>query len=116
MVNGLSSKGKYIYIHGGHSHIPYISPGSAGAGMIRWNPNTNQLEVNDGNIWIKFSETVPEIGLTDEAEEIMDWAREKMREEQRIKELCQRYPALQKAKDNYDLILNIIKDENENQI
>jgi hypothetical protein len=116
MINGLSSKGKYIYIHGGHSHIPYISPGSAGAGMIRWNPNTNQLEVNDGNIWIKFSETAPTIGLTDEAEEIMDWARGKMREERRIKELCQRYPALQKAKDNYDLILNIIKDENENQI
>ena len=117
MIDALSSKGKYTYIHGGHlGSRPNISPGSSGAGMLRYNPNTCQIEVNDGNIWMKFPDSTPVVGLTDEAEAAIDWAVKKMREEQRTEEFCQQYPALKKAKDNYELILNIIKDENENQI
>jgi hypothetical protein len=116
MINGVNSSGRYITVSGGFSPKPNISPGASGAGMLRWNPNMHQIEVNDGNTWIAISMNHATIELTPETEEILEWARERRRWEEKLKELCKRYPALKKAQDNYELILNIVRDEHENQI
>lgn len=116
MIKGISQSGKYLVVSGGNPSNPYISPGSSGAGMVRWNPNMNCMEVNDGNTWKTLDMNYASVGLSPEAESLLDWAREKQAEELRIKELCMKYPALQKAKDNYDLIFNIVKDEHENKV
>jgi hypothetical protein len=54
MIKGINSSSRYITVSGGANSGPYISPGAAGAGMLRWNPNINQMEVNDGNSWIRI--------------------------------------------------------------
>ena len=54
MIKNISGS-KYIMVSNSGSSDPYISPGSVGAGMLRWNPNMNCMEVNDGNMWKQFS-------------------------------------------------------------
>ena len=111
MINGIAPAGKYITISGGNSSGPYISPGAAGAGMMRYNPNTSNIEVNDGNSWQIMSSSYTSVGLTPEAESLLDWARQKRIEEQQMQTMLEQFPALKKAKDNFDLIWNLVKDE-----
>ncbi len=100
MIKGITQTGKYTVVSGGTSSNPYISPGAAGAGMVRWNPNMHQLEVNDGNSWQQISMNFATVGLTVEAELLLDWAREKMREEQEMKRLAEHHPAVAIAIEN----------------
>jgi hypothetical protein len=55
--------------------------------------------------------TFANVELTPEAESLLDWARQKRQEEQSITEMMEKYPALKKARDNYELIWNLVKDE-----
>jgi hypothetical protein len=116
MIKGINSSGRYITVTGGSNSGPYISPGAAAAGMLRWNPNLNQMEVNDGNSWISMNMGYPTIEMTPEAESLLDWARQRRAEEAKMQDMIEKYPALKKAKENYDLIWNLIKDEHKDQI
>jgi hypothetical protein len=91
-------------------HQPYISPGSQSAGMVRFNINSSELEVYDGIAWRPITSDV-EIGLGSEVEMILDWAREKMLEDQRIDELCEKHPGLAKARDNYEMFKRLVDTE-----
>jgi hypothetical protein len=42
---------------------------------------------------------------------LLNWARQKMAEEQKLEAMMERYPALGKAKENFDLLLNLVKDD-----
>lgn len=111
MIKGINSSGRYITVSGGPASGPYISPGSSGAGMVRWNSSMNQIEVNDGNSWISMSMGYSTVELTPDAESLLDWARQKRQEEQRLKEMMEKYPALKKAKDNFDILFDLVKDD-----
>jgi hypothetical protein len=100
MIKGITQSGKYTVVTGGHSTNPYISPGSAGAGMLRWNPNMNIMEVNDGVSWKQIDMGYPSVGLTPEAESLLDWAKIKMQEEQEMKRLAEDHPAVAMALEN----------------
>jgi hypothetical protein len=111
MIKGITQTGKYTIVSGGTSTDPYISPGAMGAGMVRYNSNMNCMEVNDGNSWRQLGMNYASVGLTPEAESLLDWARQKQQEELSVAAMMEKYPALKKARDNYDLIWNLIKDE-----
>jgi hypothetical protein len=111
MINGITQGGRYITVSGGSGSNPYISPGAVGAGMLRWNPNMNCMEVSDGNIWKTLSMDYASVSLTPEAESLLDWARKKQTEEQNLEAMLEKYPGLKKAKENFDLMLNIVKDD-----
>jgi hypothetical protein len=100
MIKGIAPTGKYMYINGGTASGTYISPGSMGAGMVRWNSNMNCLEVNDGNIWKTLDMGHASVGLTPEAESLLDWAKVKMQEEQEMKRLAENHPAVAMALEN----------------
>lgn len=109
---------RYVIVNGGMPADPYISPGSSGAGMLRWNPNMHGIEVNDGNSWIALRPTHVTVDLSAEAAELLDWAREKRQQEQRIKAMAVQYPAVadalrawQKANDQLDLVYQLCKSE-----
>jgi hypothetical protein len=97
MIRSITHSGKYIQVAGGMHTNPYISPGASGAGMMRWNPNMNTIEINDGNSWQSLSTTMPTIGLTAEAESLLDWARTKRDEEYRISALAEKHPTVADA-------------------
>jgi len=111
MIKGITSSGKYVVVNGGMGESTYISPGAVGAGMLRYNSNSQNIEINDGNSWQVMGSTFANVELTPEAESLLDWARQKRQEEQSITEMMEKYPALKKARDNYELIWNLVKDE-----
>jgi hypothetical protein len=113
MIKGINSSSRYITVSGGSNSGPYISPGSAGAGMMRWNPNMNQIEINDGNSWLTLSTSYATVEMTPEAESLLDWARQKRDEEAKLQAMMEKYPALKKAKDQFDMLLNLTKDDYE---
>jgi hypothetical protein len=115
MIKNISGS-KYITISNSGSSDPYISPGSVGAGMLRWNPNMNCMEVNDGNMWKQFSVSYPTVSLTPEAESILDWASKKQAEEKQLDELCEKYPGLERARNNFETFKRlVIAEENVSQ-
>jgi hypothetical protein len=73
---------------------PYINSGSPSAGMMRY--HNQQVQVYDGSSWLAMSSTAS-VGLSGEAEEIMNWAREKMRAEQEARVMAEQYPAVADA-------------------
>lgn len=111
MIGSINSGTSLIHVVNGSNSGPYISPGSVSAGMVRWNSNTNQLEVNDGNVWVSMNMGHATIMLDPEVEKIINWAKKAMQEEYELEQMIKQYPALGKAKENFDLIFNMVKDE-----
>ena len=110
MIKNLSGLG-HITITGGQSSYPYVSPGANGAGMVRYNSNMQQFEINDGNSWLTIAGVNPFIGLTPTAESAIDWAITKMAEEQRMSELAKKYPAVKDLQEKLDMVLALVKEE-----
>jgi hypothetical protein len=117
MINGINSSGRYTIVSGGNSSNPYISPGSAGAGMMRYNPNTNNIEVNDGNTWLTMSTSYATVGLSQEAESLLDWAREQRNKQFEYEILAKENSAVriamenvEKAKQQLTITANLAKD------
>jgi hypothetical protein len=100
MIKGINAQGSFITVSGGTVSSTYISPGSAGAGMLRWNPNMNCMEVNDGSVWKTLESSYASVSLTPEAESILLWARRKMEEDRMIESLQDDHPAVKIAKEN----------------
>jgi hypothetical protein len=100
MITGISSSSKYISVHGGGAASTYISPGSVGSGMMRYNGNTNCIEVNDGNSWIRMGSAYATIELTPETESLLDWARQKRDEDLNLKALAEKNEAVRIAVEN----------------
>ena len=100
MISGINSNSKYISVHGGSSSSVYISPGSVGAGMLRYNGNTNCIEINDGNVWRAMSTSYASVGLTPETEMLLEWAQQKRNEELTLKALAEKNEAVRIAVEN----------------
>lgn len=83
---------------GSTSSTNYQNNGAPMAGMTRY--YNNNLEVYDGNMWQQIGNSYVTVGLTPEAEELLDWARQKRNEELEIKNLIQNNPAVKAAYEN----------------
>lgn len=115
MIKNITSNSPFITVTGGNSTAPYISPGAAAAGMLRWNPNMNRMEVNDGNSWIEMSGGYTSVDLTHEANDLLMWAREQKAKAEKLDELCKKYPGLQKARDNFEMFQRLVESDGTEQ-
>lgn len=97
-ING----GSGIQITSGSLSWPsfYNSASSSGntlIGQVRYNGSSQNLEVYDGNNWLMISGSYPMIELSGEVQSILTWARIKMAEEERIKQLATKHPTVADA-------------------
>jgi hypothetical protein len=102
MIKGINSTGRYTVVQGGTAMNPYIAPGGQSAGMVRYNTNMNIMEIYDGQSWKELSTSYASVGLTSEAESLLDWARNKMAEELKYKALANEHPAVKIALENLE--------------
>ena len=98
MIKSISSNGRYMTVNGGTPSSTYYQNGMPMAGMTRY--YNNNLEVYDGSGWVQIGNSYATVGLTSEAEEILDWAREKRRQEEAMFPLPSDHPAVRIAKEN----------------
>lgn len=106
MIKGVYPTGRYVAVTGGTTTQPHIytTNTSIGAqvftGQVRYSTTSQGLEIFDGSAWQVWYTGVASVGLTPDAEQVMDWARDKMMEEQRWAEKAADNPTLADALEN----------------
>jgi hypothetical protein len=84
-------------------------------------PNDGALRTYAGNIqyynalthcWTSMQGSTVNIDLAADHQVILDWARDKMTEDMRIKDLAEKYPALKKAQENFDVVKALVENDN----
>jgi hypothetical protein len=98
MIKSILQSGRYLTVTGNGTY-PYISNNgnSLGTGNMRFNTQTQNVEVYDGNQWITCSTGSVSVGLNGDAELLLDWARIKRDEESRIVALAAKHPTVADA-------------------
>ena len=75
---------------------PYISPGAASAGMLRY--HNNHMQVYDGNAWLTLG-SASSVGLAPIAEQAISWVLKKMDQEAAAQALAEKHPTVADALD-----------------
>jgi len=91
--------GTHVEVVGGYSSNPFINTGAPSAGLVRYNGNSSLLEVYDGTNWTTLHQSVAQIDLTPDVKNLLEWARQKRDEEQRLMELAKTNETLKDAVD-----------------
>lgn len=110
MINHISSQSpRWMSVYG-PSQKPYISPGSMSAGMVRYNSGSATLEVYDGNAWLALSGSA-DVGLSPEAQQVMDWAYKKMKEDEQLEILMEKHPGLKDLHEKFTLMKALVVED-----
>lgn len=96
MIKNIAA-GPGLAVAGGSTSQPYVNMNNASAGMVRYNANTQNFEVYDGSSWMTMYSTVATVTLDYDVQTILNWAKQKMQEEQKIAELAQKNPTVADA-------------------
>jgi hypothetical protein len=96
MIKTIMAGGQYSYVTGGNNTHTYITghPGLQGVGNLRFNTTTQNMEVFDGSTWITLALNHATVGLTADAERILNWAKVKMLEELEVERLAKENPTV----------------------
>jgi flagellar hook-basal body complex protein FliE len=96
---------------------PYIGQNGPAAGMVRFNTSNQHLEAFDGNIWIRLADH-QNLSMTQEAVDAIRWARDKIAEEQRLKQLAEKHPGvadamqeLQRASEQLEIMVQLVNQD-----
>jgi len=96
---------------------PYIGQNGPAAGMVRFNTSNQHLEAFDGNIWTRIAEN-QNIGMTGEAVDAIRWARYRMGEDQRLKQLAEKHPGvadavdqLKRASEQLEIMVQLVNED-----
>jgi hypothetical protein len=107
MIKSIHSSSPFLYISGGNPGSTYIGNfNGTGVGNMRYNPNSQNIEVYDGSTWIILSAHHATINLSEQTVSLLEWAQQKRDEEIEIEKLAQTNPAIK------DLVTQI-KDKQE---
>jgi hypothetical protein len=83
------------------------------AGMVRYNSNTQTLEVYDGNTWLAIAGSA-DVGLSPEAQQVMDWAYKKMKEDEQLEVLMEKHPGLKDLHEKFTLMKALVAETHKN--
>lgn len=103
MISNVMPNGRYVQVSGG-STSTYINnySGSQGVGNMRYNTSSQRMEVFDGNNWMQLNMGAVSVGLHHEAEQAIDWALKKIKQEKEWYELASNSEAVRIALDQLE--------------
>ena len=93
MITSIYNTGPYLSVSN-PSPPPYVNPSSPSAGMVRY--HNSQMQVYDGTSWLAVGGAV-NIGLSGEADSLLNWVRKKRDEEAEARRMAEQYPAVADA-------------------
>jgi hypothetical protein len=118
MIKGINSSSPWLTVLAGNPMQNYFSPGAQGAGQMRYNTNSNNMEVWDGVTWKEIATSYASVDLSQEAQSLLHWARQardkEMSREARIRSnpaLKKAYEAIQRAEENFDILDKIVGED-----
>ena len=115
--------GAGLSIQNGHSTWPSFYNNSASnsntlVGQMRYNGSAQCIEVYDGMVWLSMTSSYPTVELSVEVQHVLNWARTKIDEEIRIKELAAKHPAVavalaavEKAQEQARVVIALVDTE-----
>ena len=96
-----------------HTHTPFYNPDDKNLhdGSVR--TCRGGLEYYDAShsCWLPLPGSNVNVELSPHVESVLQWAFKKMEEEEKLKQLAEKYPALKAAKENYDIVKALIENE-----
>ena len=115
--------GKYVHVTGGYPTAPIMdstqnrqTSNSSSAGDVRYNATVAGLEIYDGYNWKSWNPSYASVGLSPEAEELLDWAKEKRKKELEVEKLAEVNPAVQdlvaqikEKQDQLEMVTTLLK-------
>lgn len=113
MIKDIYSNSQHIQIHYGTQC--HINSGS-NSGSLRFNTTSQSLEANDGCNWYPLGRTL-NVSISSDLDRIINWARIKIDEEERIQRKAALFPTIQDALNELDqakeklLVLDKLCDE-----
>ena len=112
MIKTIAQRGRYVTVSGGTSST-YVNgyAGQQGVGNLRYNTSNQNLEVYDGSTWITMNMGYVDIGLTQEAESLLDWAKQKRNEELDLETRMERHPGLKEAYERLEIMKALTLEE-----
>ena len=110
MIKTINSGSSHITVSGGNPSLPHMSPGAVSAGMVRYNPNMQQMEVYDGISWHGVNSHAT-VDLGWDSKQAIEWAHHKMREEQQLKDLMAQHPGLKELNDKFEMMKILCMEE-----
>lgn len=93
MIKGITG-GRGIIVSGGNNPTTYINMNNPSAGMVRYNGNSNNVEVYDGMSWLIMQTSYANIELDADTQLLIEWARKKRNEEVECEQLAKTNPAI----------------------
>ena len=95
MIGNIYSSSPSVIISGstGSTYVNGYS-GSQGVGNMRYNTSSQKMEVFDGTNWIMLNMGTASVGLSGEAEALLNWARVKRNEELELERLAEENPTI----------------------
>ena len=105
MIKEIYPSGRYTQTAGA-SASTYVNnySGAQGIGNMRFNTAGQRMEVYDGNNWVVLNMSSISVGLTQEAESLLDWAREKKNEELELRSRMEQHPGLKDAYERLEIM------------
>jgi hypothetical protein len=118
MIKTVTGSGPHLIVQGGFPSTNYFNTGSGymSVGDMRFNPNTQNIEVYDGQVWRELQQGHVQVGLSPSANAALDWAYNKMTEEKQLEELAKEYPILEDAMRDLEVIKALVKGKKNNDI
>lgn len=106
MIVTINSGSKFISVYSNPK--TYVAPGGTHAGTVRYDTAMQQLVVYTGSSWIPIDSTA-NIAMSPTAEDAIDWAIKKLKEERELDALMKEHPGLKDAKERFDIMLALVK-------
>ncbi len=96
MIGSITSSGRYVTVSGGYPVNTYVNTSmpNLGVGNIRYNTSINCMEVCTGSGWTQLTPSSATVNLTPDAEQLLDWARNKRDQELARADLAKTNPAV----------------------
>jgi len=110
MIKSISSS-VGLAVAGGTTSYPYINMNNASAGMVRYNGTSQNFEVYDGSTWMTMYSSVATVSLDYDVQNILNWARDKMAEDRRLKELAQRHPGIADLREKLEVMIALVQQQ-----
>jgi len=118
MIKGLIPLGKYTVVSAGDTSVPYVNHNVVNPMQGVMRISGNNIEAFDGIRWLIVGTSMATVGLTGEAESLLDWARQKRAEEQEMMILAKTNPTVKDLldkvnayKDQIEMVKILMKDE-----
>lgn len=121
MIKGVSA-GNGLQVNSGYVSWPQFynntsSSGNTLIGQVRYNGSSQNMEVYDGVTWLTMASSYPTVELSPEVQSVLNWARAKMAEEARIRDLAAQHPtvadalqALAKAEEQVRIVAALVQE------